>query len=61
MSEKLIRLHAVLSMTGLSRTTVYDLMRRDGFPKNIPIGQRARAWRESDIQQWILERIEEAA
>ncbi|MCX7553123.1 AlpA family phage regulatory protein [Marinicella sp. S1101] len=51
--EKLIKLPEVIETTGKSRSSIYDGMKQGTFPKNIPIGVKARAWKLSDIQQWI--------
>ena len=55
---KLLRLKAVIEITGLSRSTIYKYMANGAFPKSILIGERASAWLESDIQQWLNEKIE---
>ena len=58
--EYLIRLPEVKQRTGLSRSTIYAKLAKNEFPKSIPLGERAIAWRQSDIDQWIDERIEAA-
>lgn len=50
--QRLIRLPDVLSATGMSRAWVYDAMSRGVFPKPLKLGERAVAWRESDIIAW---------
>jgi prophage regulatory protein len=54
--EELLRLPAVIQRVGLRKTTIYEKMRRAEFPKPVAIGVRARAWRASDINNWIAER-----
>ncbi len=56
-SERFLRLPAVLELTGLSRTAVYG---REDFPRPIKISKRASAWCESEVRNWILQRIAEA-
>jgi len=56
---KLIRLQQVMEMTGLGRSTIYKYIAEDWFPKPIPLGGRSVGWLESEIQEWILARIEE--
>jgi prophage regulatory protein len=53
--ERLLRLPAVLAMTGLGRSTLYRLIQQGKFPKPIhPLGHpRLAAWRLSDVQAWI--------
>jgi len=32
----------------------------DKFPVQIPLGERAVGWKESDVDQWIEDRIKDA-
>ena len=52
-TQQLLRLPQVKSMTGLSKSTIYARMSEGNFPKQISIGPRLVVWLESDIQQWI--------
>ena len=54
---RLLRLKEVISQTGLARSTIYDLMGRGEFPKSFKITERSTAWLESDIQEWIENKI----
>ena len=56
---RLIRLKEVMTMTGLARATVYKYIKQDMFPGSVSLGDRAVAWVESEIEEWILERIAE--
>lgn len=51
--DPLLRLPAVISATGLQRSTIYERMAKGTFPKNINLGGRAVAWRQSAIQAWV--------
>ena len=53
MTNKILRLKDVIDKTGLSRSSIYQFMKDDQFPKSIPLGARAVGWRESDLDQWI--------
>jgi prophage regulatory protein len=55
--ERLIRLDEVCSKTGLSRSMVYLLIKKDQFPKQIVLAKRMVAWRESAIDEWIAGKI----
>lgn len=57
MTNKMLRLRAVQDWTGLSRSTIYAMMQRGEFPKNITLGARAVGWLDADIQAWIDSRI----
>lgn len=56
---KIIRLKAVIDATGLGRSTVYKYVAEGTFPRPIPLGDRCVGWLESEVEEWILARIEE--
>ncbi len=56
---KLIRLNEVIACTGLSRTTIYCYMADNRFPKTVSLGARSVAWVESEVQEWIAEKVAE--
>ena len=51
--DRILRLNAVLALTGLSRSTLYRRMQAGTFPKNIKISTRCAGWRESAIDAWL--------
>ncbi len=54
---KVIKLKEVMSLTGLSKTSIYKFAASNSFPKPIPLGGRAVGWIESEVQSWIESRI----
>lgn len=56
-----IRLDKVRLKTGLSRSTIYNLIQQGGFPAQIPytIGPRSRAvfWDETHIEAWLEDQL----
>ena len=58
MSNRLIRVAEVLSLTGLSRRTLYRKMLAGEFPAAVKIGTNSVAWRESEIVAWIAAPME---
>ncbi|MBR9886484.1 MAG: AlpA family transcriptional regulator [Oceanospirillales bacterium] len=60
MTIRFLRRPEVEKTTGLSRSTIYLRMEQGTFPKPIPLGGRLVGWKESDIQQWIEDRIKES-
>ena len=60
MKKSLIRLYEVLKRTGYSKAWVYALMSRGQFPQSVKIGARAIAFIESEIDDWIDQRIAES-
>ena len=53
--DRLLACKDITAETGLSRSTIYRLVRDGSFPKPIPIGPRGMRWLESDIRAWIEE------
>ena len=53
----LVRREEVINMTGLSRSTIYTLMKNSEFPLSIKLSERSVAWRRGDIQNWINDKI----
>ena len=59
--SSLLRMKRFCVITGLSRGAVYNLMKYDPtFPKPIKIGQRAIAFSEQAVQDWIADKIKSA-
>ena len=58
MATSILRLPAVKSRTGLSRSTIYLRMAEGTFPKPISLGDRAVGWVEEEITDWLDGRIE---
>ncbi|WP_019933378.1 helix-turn-helix transcriptional regulator [Oceanimonas smirnovii] len=54
---KLIKIKEVMDYTGLARSTIYKFISEESFPKPVPLGERAVAWVESEIQDWIMDKI----
>ena len=54
---RLIKLKEVLHITGLSRSTVYRFMSAGGFTMKVDLGGNSVAWVESEVEEWISEKI----
>ena len=57
MSNTILRLPQVKVRVGLSRSSIYAAVARGEFPQPISLGARAVGWLESDIENWIGERV----
>ena len=55
--KRLIRRPEVIAKVGLQTSQIYDLIAEGRFPTPVPIGARAVAWLESEIDAWIDARI----
>ena len=56
---RILRRPEVERRTGLARSTLYNLMENDLFPKAIRIGSGAVGWLESEIDSYISARVAE--
>ena len=57
---RILRLPEVQRRTGLSRSTIYVRLDQGRFPKPVSLGARAVGWIESEVDEWIRERIAES-
>jgi prophage regulatory protein len=57
MDNTFLRLDAVKTATGLSRSTIWRLEREGKFPRCVRIGVRSVGWVASEVQDWIENRI----
>jgi prophage regulatory protein len=48
----LLRLPAVLHVTGLGRSTLYKLIAEHRFPAPVKLSARAVGWRNDDVRHW---------
>jgi prophage regulatory protein len=54
---RILRRKKVEIKTGISRSSIYDGIKRGTFPKPIQLGQQSVGWLESEIDAWLRERI----
>jgi len=52
-----LRLPKVKAATGLSKSSLYELIRANSFPAPVHLGARTVAWVASEVKQWAAERI----
>ena len=50
---QLLRFSEVLTLTGLSRSSLYRLLAAGEFPEPVRVGPKSKRFREDDIQAWI--------
>jgi prophage regulatory protein len=58
MKHTILRLPAVKQSTGLSRSTIYLRVAEGTFPQPVSLGGRSVGWVESEIQDWVQQRID---
>ena len=56
--DRVLRLPAVVEMTGISRSRIYVYMDRetDPFPRSIKLGPNMVGWRKSEVEAWLTAR-----
>lgn len=50
---KFLKLHQVMTITGLSRSSIYLAVAEGRFPKQIALGARSVAWASNEIEDWM--------
>ena len=53
---RFVRLTEVMRMTGLRKTTIYQLQGDGEFPQRVQISAHCVGWIESEVQAWLSER-----
>jgi len=53
---QLLRLTTVMQVTGLCRSSIYQLVSQHKFPAPVQLVGRAVAWRRSDVETWARSR-----
>jgi len=57
LSQQILKLTEVKLITGLSGSTIYRLISQGDFPKQIKLSERSSGWLQSEVEQWLNERI----
>jgi prophage regulatory protein len=60
MASSIIRLPEVKTRVGLSRSAIYLAISRKEFPQPVQLGARAMGWLETEIEEWIHERVRQS-
>jgi len=56
-SQNIIRLPATIKKTGLSRSAIYAQIQLGLFPKQVKLSARAIGFIESEIDQWLTDKV----
>lgn len=56
---RLLRIADVKRKVGLSQSLIYKKISDGEFPAPVPIGGRAVAWLEAELDDWIAQRVAE--
>ena len=55
-SDAILRMPEVLKLTGLSKATIYRMMKEGAFPKQYRLSARAVGWPTYSVCAWIKSR-----
>ena len=55
---RLLKLDTVIEITTLSVPTIYRLMKKGQFPKQIMVSERSARWSESEVLEYINEKLQ---
>ncbi len=50
---KVIKIAKVKELTALSAASIYRLMKKGAFPKQIKLAERSSAWFSEEIYNWL--------
>ncbi|EKN3726584.1 TPA: AlpA family transcriptional regulator [Yersinia enterocolitica] len=53
----LIRLPEVIEKIRLKKSSIYHLISLNQFPRPIKLGPRSVAWVESEVDEWVIIRL----
>ncbi|MCB1657504.1 MAG: AlpA family transcriptional regulator [Pseudomonadales bacterium] len=62
-THKMLRMKQLIEKTGLSRSTLYDMMNVDSkrkdlsFPRGIKLTEATVCWLESEVDTWLESKI----
>ena len=54
---RLIKLKEVIQKTSLGHSSIYKFIAEGSFPKQVSLGAKSVAWLESEVDDWIEEKV----
>ena len=54
--DRMIKLPEVIRMTGLSRSSIYLLIKKGNFPSQVKLSTRSSGWHWREINSWLESR-----
>ena len=55
-APQFLRLPQVIERIGLSKPSIYRLMKAGQFPRPVKLGSRASGWRVDELDEWAKSR-----
>ncbi len=59
-TPQIMRRKQVQAVTGLSRSSIYALIKADRFPKQVKLSARSVGWVQEQVQAFLVARIAES-
>ena len=57
MNYQIIKLQTVIKLSALSSASIYRLIKKGDFPKQIKLSERSSGWILSEVEQWLDNKI----
>ena len=57
MNYQIIKLPDVIDLVSLSTASIYRLIKKGEFPKQIKLSERSSGWLLSEVEQWLDDKI----
>ena len=54
---RFLRMDDLREKVGLSRSQIYKLIADGDFPKQNKVGERISVWQESEVEEWMVSKI----
>lgn len=59
MAKRFIRLPETLDKTGVQKSKLWDMVKKKEFPQPIKLSPGTTVWIESEVDQWVENKISE--
>ena len=53
LSDRIVKIREVIALTGLSRSSIYLLIKKGTFPAQVKLSSRSSGWYQSEIKTWM--------
>jgi len=57
MDNQIIKLPAVIKLSTLSSASIYRLIKKGEFPKQLKLSERSSGWLLSEVEQWLDSKV----
>jgi prophage regulatory protein len=56
-TDRVIKLREVIEISGLKKSSIYNLIKKNEFPKQVVLSRNSVGWIQSEVVQWVNELI----